>query len=136
MATGIEKKIDHLNPASWKGDVQVSGVQLVSAWKSGQHLVESDLELAAFSPAGKLNELEWTTGTDLLNPFGMELYQDDEDEETYDQIPPQAQLDPSSPAVPNSLDLEELIDNENAWENRLESTIDVGDGKCVHKAKV
>src|SRR5260221_11414487 len=66
----------------------------------------------------------------------MELYQDDEDEETYDQIPLQAQLDPSTPAVPNSLDLEELIDNENAWENGLESMIDVGDGKHIHKAKV
>ncbi len=57
------------------------------AWKSGQHLVESDLELAAFRPAGKLNELKLTTDTDLLNPFGMELYQDDEDEEMYNQFP-------------------------------------------------
>ena len=35
MTTGIEQKVDHLNLASWKGDVQVSGVQLMSAWKLG-----------------------------------------------------------------------------------------------------
>ena len=35
VVTGIEQKVDHLNPASWKGDVQVSGVQLMLAWKSG-----------------------------------------------------------------------------------------------------
>ncbi|KAF8325088.1 uncharacterized protein EI90DRAFT_3238888 [Cantharellus anzutake] len=35
--TGIEQKIDHLNPALWKGDVRVSGVQLMSAWSSGRH---------------------------------------------------------------------------------------------------
>ncbi len=48
VATGIEQKVDHLNPALWKGDVQVSGVQLMLAWKSGQYQIESDAELAEF----------------------------------------------------------------------------------------
>src|SRR5260370_16600246 len=69
VAMGIEQKIDHLNLASWKGDVQVSSVQLVLAWKSGQCLVESDLELTAFRPLGSFNNLDLTSGPDLLNPF-------------------------------------------------------------------
>src|SRR5258708_14971844 len=48
VVTGIEQKVDHLNPALWKGDVQVSGVQLMLAWKSGQYQIESDAELAEF----------------------------------------------------------------------------------------
>src|SRR5258705_2939198 len=41
VVMGIDQKVDHLNPALWKGDVWVSGVQIMSAWKSGQYQVES-----------------------------------------------------------------------------------------------
>ena len=73
--TGIEQKADHLNLASWKGDIWVLGMQLVSAWKSGHYLVESDPGLASFEPAKKLAECE-QRGTDLLNPFGMGTYEE------------------------------------------------------------
>src|SRR5260370_5749303 len=38
--------------------------------------------------------------------------------------------------IPNTLELEELIDNENAQKMGLESMVNVGNGKCIHKAKV
>ena len=114
IVTGIEQKVNHLNPASWKGDVQVSVIQLMSAWKSGQHLVESDPKLAMFKPAEKFDVLESTPGTNLLNPFGMETtYEDQCGEETYNGIAQQTQSNPSAPFIPNSLELEELIDGKN-----------------------
>ncbi|KAF8327604.1 uncharacterized protein EI90DRAFT_3018097 [Cantharellus anzutake] len=134
--TGIEQKIDHLNLALWKGDMQVSGIQLMSAWRSGRHEVENDPELTAFSPAEKFGKLESTPGADLLNPFGMEVCEDGENEETYNETPQQPNPDSTIPIVPDSLELEELVDNEDMWKNGLESTIDVGNGKHVHKAKV
>ncbi len=42
-ASSIEQKVDHINLASWKGDVWVAKVQLVSAWKVGWYLVETDI---------------------------------------------------------------------------------------------
>ena len=49
-STGVEQKINHLNPASWKGDVQLSNVHLISAWKSGWYLIENDPNLVPFEP--------------------------------------------------------------------------------------
>ncbi|KAF8319554.1 uncharacterized protein EI90DRAFT_2940187, partial [Cantharellus anzutake] len=32
---GVEQKVDHINPASWKGNVHLANVHLASAWKAG-----------------------------------------------------------------------------------------------------
>ncbi|KAF8324980.1 uncharacterized protein EI90DRAFT_3019288 [Cantharellus anzutake] len=135
VAGGIEQKVDHLNPASWKGDVRISRVQLMSAWRSGRELVEHDPELATFKPAEKFNAMESIPSANLLNPFGMEGYEDRECEETHDGMPQQAQSTPSTPLIPNTLELEELVDSDIAEKHGLESTIDMGNGKHVHKAK-
>ena len=104
----------------------------MSAWKSGWHLVESDPELAMFKPAEKFDALKSIPGTDLLNPFGMETtYEDQYGKETYDGIAQQTQSNPSVPFIPDSLELKELVDGENAQKNGLESMIDVGDGNTV-----
>ncbi len=92
--------------------------------------------MAAFKPTEKFNALESTPGVDLLNPFGMEGGGDQEGEETHDGMSPETQSNVSTPFMPSALELEELIDNEIAQKNGLESTVDVGDGKCAHKAKV
>src|SRR5258705_2588397 len=57
-ASSIEQKVDHINPASWKGDIQVANVQLVSAWKAGQYLFETDEDLSQFNPAQKFKDPE------------------------------------------------------------------------------
>ena len=132
--TGIEQKADHLNLASWKGDIWVLGMQLVSAWKSGRYLVESDPSLASFKPAKKLAECE-QCGTDLLNPFGMGTYKEMETNEP-DPTPPQPLQEASLLPMVQSLELEGLIDNECAHRNGLESMVEVADGKKVHKARV
>ncbi|KAF8330036.1 uncharacterized protein EI90DRAFT_2996770 [Cantharellus anzutake] len=134
-AGGIEQKVDHINPASWKGNVQVASVQLVSAWKAGRYLVENDKDLTEFDPAQKLNELESQRGPDLLNPFGSSIHDEDIEDSThtYDLQPFPEGLTASAIS---SLELEDLADNEYAHQSGLESTIELPDGKRVHKAKV
>ncbi len=136
MVMGIEQKVDHLNPASWVGDMQVSSVQLVSAWKSGWYQIESDPKLAMFNPTKTFNTLESMPGDDLLNPFRTEEYKEHKGEETYDGMSLHIQSNLSTPPVPDTLELEELIDHVNAQKKGMESMVDVGDGKHIHKAKV
>src|SRR5260370_7793854 len=89
-----------------------------------------------FEPAEKFSMLKSTLSTNLLNPFGMEGYEDHEGEETYNGVSQQVQSDPSTPFIPDTLELEELVDGENVRKSGLQSMVDMGDGKCIHKAKV
>src|SRR5258708_665211 len=89
-----------------------------------------------FKPTEKLNTLELTPGADLLNPFGMEGYKDQEGEETYNEITLHTQSNPTTPIIPDALGLEELIDHGNVQKNGTDSMVDMGDGKHIHKAKV
>ena len=135
-SAGIEQKADHLNPTSWKGDVRLSNVHLVSAWKSGRYLVESDPDLALFEPGKKLNEAEQSPGIDLLNPFRTDTYREVENEEPPNPMLQQPHQATSTSSVPASLELEVLADSEHARQNGLESMVEIGDGKQVHKARI
>ena len=110
------------------------GMQLVSTWKSGHYLVESDPGLASFKPEKKLAECE-QHGTDLLNPFGMGTYKEMETDEPDPMLPQPLQEALPFPMV-QSLELEGLINNECTHQNGLESVVEVADGKNVHKARV
>ena len=68
--------------------------------------------------------------------FESTQYEDHEGEETYDGVPQQVQSNQSTPFIPNTLELEELVDGENAKKDGLQSMVDMGDGKRIHKAKV
>ncbi len=85
----IIAKVDHINPASWKGDARVSNVPPITAWNEGRTVVEkafSDLQVARC-----FEEME-RIGADLYFPFGngVELPADNKnaEEETVDnEIP-------------------------------------------------
>ena len=49
---------------------------------------------------------------------------------------PHTQLDPSGPLIPDTIELEELVDHQTMQKNGIDSTVDLGDGKHIHKAKV
>ena len=98
-----------------------------------QYEVESDAELAMFNPAQKFAALELAPGADQLNPFSVEGYEEQGGEETYNETTPQTQLDPS---IPDTIELKELVDHQTVQKNRIDTTVDLGDGKHVHKAKV
>jgi len=91
--------------------------------------------LAAFNPAEKFDTLESAPGADLLNPFSIEGYKE-QGEETYNEMTPHTQLDPSGPLIPDTIELEELVDHQTMQKNGIDSTVDLGDGKHIHKAKV
>ena len=85
-----------------------------------------------FDPAKKFNVLQSTPGADLLNPFRTERYEDQEGEETHNGMSLHAQSNSPIPPVPNMLELEELVDNENMLKKGMESLVDMGDGKHLH----
>jgi len=142
----IIAKVDHINPASWKGDVQVSNVSPVTAWNEGHAVVEkafSDLQVAQC-----FKEME-IIGADLYFPFGngVALPADDEngDEDSANNKNPTT----SSSEAPLSLntvvfnetpsdplDLEDHVGIEVTRDGRGKYCphVDVGGGKMVSKA--
>lgn len=64
----ISKKLDHLNPRSWTGDVHVKNVILRSCWQEGHHLAEKELTEASIDIP--FREMETGEGFDILCPFG------------------------------------------------------------------
>ena len=78
-----------------------------------------------FNPAQKFTALELAPGADLLNPFGIKGYKEQGGEETYNEMTPQTQLDPS---IPDTIELKELVDPQTVQKNRIDTTVNLGDG--------
>lgn len=88
-ASEILSKSDHIKPASWRGNVKLRDVVLITAWKRGRHLVESDPD-CRFA-ADILHRLEAHPGADILSPFGVLLVHitlDSDDVENDPEITP------------------------------------------------
>jgi len=114
----------------------LSNVHLISTWKSGWYLVESDPDLTLFKPGKKLKEAEQSPGIDLLNPFRTDTYGEVENEEPPNPMLQQPQQATSTSSMLALLELEVLADSEHACQNGLESMVEIGDGKQVHKARI
>jgi hypothetical protein len=65
----LPDRSDHLKPTSWRGDVHLKNVSLLTAWRRGRHLVEMECPWAAVV----LQALEQTLGVDILSPHGILL---------------------------------------------------------------
>ena len=136
----IEGKVDHINTASWKGDVCLSNVDLRSAWMSGRRLVENDPELACFNPRHTFETMESKPNVDLLNPFGTaNIDEEEEEEDMYEGLHSsnitESRIRPTTDAA-TSCELEELASIECAAQNGTKSTVEISPGKHVHKARV
>jgi len=68
QGTNITKKLDHLNPRSWQGDVYVRNIILRSCWQEGRLLAEEELREASID--SPFREMESGEGFDMLCPFG------------------------------------------------------------------
>ncbi|KAH8980974.1 hypothetical protein EDB86DRAFT_3133864 [Lactarius hatsudake] len=64
----VLSKSDHITPASWKGNVNVRNVSLVTAWNLGRQMTVSDFPSSNIEDA--LLELE-NQGHDMEFPFGQ-----------------------------------------------------------------
>ncbi|KAF9515336.1 hypothetical protein BS47DRAFT_1293938, partial [Hydnum rufescens UP504] len=62
----VTQKSDHINPASWLGDVNVKEVVLATCWKLGRINAEKICPIAK----QHLEDLEANTNVDILQPFG------------------------------------------------------------------
>ena len=60
--------MDHINPASWKGDTRVGNVILRSSWDEGRRLAGTNL--AAASIDNPFEMMEHGDGYDIMCPFG------------------------------------------------------------------
>jgi len=51
QGTEVTKKVDHIKPKSWKGDVRVKNVVLQTSWQEGRRIAEEVLlEFSLVSP--------------------------------------------------------------------------------------
>ena len=55
---------DHINPASWRGNIEVKNVSLQTSWRRGRRLVESE----CLFTAPILQSLEKDPGVNIFSP--------------------------------------------------------------------
>ncbi|KAG8740191.1 hypothetical protein FRC10_004630 [Ceratobasidium sp. 414] len=82
--------VDHLNPASWRGDVCVGNFVLRSAWVEGRTRAEEVLRQARMVPDFDREALSYSAGrleVDLMRPFGRYVGVTEVDIEDDDVIP-------------------------------------------------
>ncbi len=66
----LSDHVDHIKPASWKGDVYVKNVTILTAWRRGRRMVEQECDFAI--PV--LNDLEKKESHHILAPRGKLLF--------------------------------------------------------------
>ena len=100
-------KIDHINPASWKGDVQVKDVVLLTEWMAGRAMVE-DLVPEARDFFLSLER----SGGDIFHPFGGAngdvLREEDEREDDEMEDPRPEEVEVGRSGGVGDIDLEDL----------------------------
>jgi len=68
QGSNLSRKMDHINPKSWKGDTHVGDVILRSCWDEGRRLVEKNLAEAAMECPFQM--MEDGDGYNIMCPFG------------------------------------------------------------------
>ncbi|KAF9455979.1 hypothetical protein BDZ94DRAFT_1302808 [Collybia nuda] len=63
----LPDKADHIKPASWRGDVSVGCVTLLTCWRRGRRLVEDECPFAR----NVLRTIDTVPGADILSPNGV-----------------------------------------------------------------
>ncbi|KAJ7469170.1 hypothetical protein FB451DRAFT_1340217 [Mycena latifolia] len=99
-AGDVSPNADHINPASWKGDVHVRAVNLLTSWKLGRQKAEELI------PHGRsvLVRCSSTPGIDIFSPLGSSLihYIDDDSAEDFELDPDLNPLPGRSDTHPDS----------------------------------
>lgn len=71
----LHNRIDHIKPASWRGDVNVDHVSLQTSWNEGRRKVEESYEFTK----DLLGTLDGKSGYSMLAPHGSLLFDIPED---------------------------------------------------------
>ncbi len=69
-ADNVSTAADHVNPASWTGDVSVQDIALQTCWYRGRSLAEADLREFDIPYEDILRGLALKPDADVLRPFG------------------------------------------------------------------
>lgn len=160
QGNNISKKLDHINPRSWTGDVYVKNVILRSCWQEGRRLAEIALQEALIN--SPFHEMDIGDGFDILCPFGggrivlingaIVPGEEEETEEEQDEISPavgpsgSASIDMNESAMAPDLDdiagyedahHEETMQN-NTTTHKFDAWIAVGgpSSKPQHKSTI
>ncbi len=132
----IHDHVDHLKPASWKGDVRVSSVDLQTCWSMGRKAVE----LA--HPPLKIILDNMGPAVDMLRPFGVDMVKVPRDEvdvtldsELDNESSESLDDSPSSPVqdLEDATSEEEEDDTSCDINSKYQPCFEL-DGKQVHKA--
>jgi len=66
----IPDSVDHIKPASWRGNVKLKDISLQTSWNRGRRIVEQECE----GLKHVLDTLDNAEGVDILSPFGILLF--------------------------------------------------------------
>ncbi|EIW75146.1 hypothetical protein CONPUDRAFT_66200, partial [Coniophora puteana RWD-64-598 SS2] len=129
----LTAKVDHINPASWRGDVSLKHVLPITAWTHGRETIEHDYaQFAVHACFARIQE----SGGDLLFPDGSPpgpCLADPDPEDTVEDDPiPIAAPTPET----DDLDMEDRVAIELAEQNQTFSPYVQVEGKRVYKARV
>jgi hypothetical protein len=125
-AGDVSAKLDHINPRSWRGDVAVKNVVLLTCWTDGRRVAETQLSEAGWTPP--YDEMEKGEGFDMFCPFGKKRMvlldglmegERNEDEEEMDIRPPEEELNaehanpiPTNTEIQDEPDIEDMAAEE------------------------
>ncbi|KAJ7696885.1 hypothetical protein B0H16DRAFT_1903738 [Mycena metata] len=105
--TILPDKVDHIKPASVRGDMRVQEVTPLTCWKRGRDLVELECPWAAEI----LRNLDAIQEINILAPHGKDSFADlDPDDNEDEEI--EATTEPAPPPHPLSVELEEAAEDE------------------------
>ncbi|KAG6882955.1 hypothetical protein C0992_010196 [Termitomyces sp. T32_za158] len=111
---------DHIKPGSWRGNVSVKFVSLLTSWKRGRRIIEDRFS----SLSTTLGEANQCLGADILSPFGVLLVNKPLDKDDIDEsIDLDADLNSHSDlTVPNDrVEVEDALEEEEIAHAKLSS---------------
>jgi hypothetical protein len=89
----IHKGVDHINPASWRGNVEVSNVNLQTCWMLGRREVDKIPRLVKVLAD---LEAENNPAVNMLQPFGKDIVRSPRAADDYDDTAEDFKEDPSA----------------------------------------
>ena len=124
----IHQHVDHINPASWHGNVNVSQVVLQTCWKLGRLQIEEDFPFLGPVLCAATKSL-----FDIFSPLSKDLVKGPRDVDDYDDTLEGTDSEASSSTeLPPGPDLEDAVAEENpTGKHNLCFELD---GKQIYKA--
>lgn len=123
----MHDSVDHINPASWRGNVKVSQVILQTCWKLGRLQIEEEFPFVA-----SILRIATDSAFDIFCPLGTDLVKAVRDVQDYDDTIDGMSALPSERSAPEP-DLEDAAADEDT--SRKHDPCFELDGKQVYKSR-